>query len=391
MRLKKNIMKKTSFLLLTILSINLISSPIPKPPDLGVGSYILYEPTTDTVIASFNENESVEVASLTKLMTSYVVADQIEQGYISLEDEPTISVKAWQTPGSQMFIREGTKVKVSDLVKGMVIISGNDASVALAEHIAGSEENFVYLMDQYAVNLGLNNSDFNNSSGLPDPNNVSSAFDLAKLTGLIIRDFPDHYNIYSEKEFSYSAPGEYVAPQPNRNRLLHLDNMFDGVKTGYTKAAGHCLVGSSIRDGMRLIAVVLGSGIDKRFADVRALVGYGYQYFKTREIVTPGDAIGSLTVIAGKKENVSVGVEKSVVMTLKKNSELEFQILAQEKIVAPLTSGTTAGVLKIIDQDGNIINESELIYLEDVESLGFFEYWLAIIWDWIKSLFVQPK
>ena len=167
--------------------------------------------------------------------------------------------------------------------------------------------------------------------------------------------------------------------------------MFDGVKTGYTKAAGHCLVGSSIRDGMRLIAVVLGSGIDKRFADVRALVGYGYQYFKTREIVTPGDAIGSLTVIAGKKENVSVGVEKSVVMTLKKNSELEFQIVAQEKIVAPLTSGTKAGALKIVDQDGNIINESELIYLEDVESLGFFEYWLAIIWDWIKSLFVQPK
>ena len=381
-------MKQFSFLLLISLGINLFSSPIPKPPDLGVGSYILYEPTTDTVIASFNENESVEVASLTKLMTSYVVADQIKQGYISMEDEPTISVKAWQTPGSQMFIREGTKVKVSDLVKGMVIISGNDASVALAEHIAGSEENFVYLMDQYAVDLGLRNSDFNNSSGLPDPNNVSSALDLAKLTGAIIREFPDHYQIYKEKEFSYSAPGEYVAPQPNRNRLLHLDEMFDGVKTGYTRAAGHCLVGSSIRDDMRLIAVVLGSGIDKRFADVRALVGYGYQYFKTREIVSSGDVIDSLSVIAGNQDSVSVGVDKSVVMTLKKNIDLELQILAQERIVAPVIRGTTAGTLKIIDEDGNIINESELIFLEDVEKLGFFQYWFALIWDWIKSLFI---
>ena len=260
--------------------------------------------------------------------------------------------------------------------------------VAFAEHIAGSEENFVYLMDQYAVDLGLRNSDFNNSSGLPDPNNVSSALDLAKLTGAIIRDFPDHYQIYKEKEFSYSAPGEYVAPQPNRNRLLHLDDMFDGVKTGYTRAAGHCLVGSSTRDDMRLIAVVLGSGIDKRFADVRALVGYGYQYFKTREIVSSGDVIDSLTVIAGNKDSVSVGVDKSVVMTLKKNIDLELQILAQERIVAPVIGGTTAGTLKIIDEDGNIIHESELIFLEDVEKLGFFQYWFALIWDWIKSLFI---
>jgi D-alanyl-D-alanine carboxypeptidase (penicillin-binding protein 5/6) len=164
--------------------------------------------------------------------------------------------------------------------------------------------------------------------------------------------------------------------------------MFDGVKTGYTRAAGHCLVGSSTRDDMRLIAVVLGSGIDKRFADVRALVGYGYQYFKTREIVSSGDVIDSLSVIAGNQDSVSVGVDKSVVMTLKKNIDLELQILAQERIVAPVIGGTTAGTLKIIDEDGNIINESELIFLEDIEKLGFFQYWFALIWDWIKSLFI---
>ena len=178
-------------------------------------SYILYEPNTKKVLVSFNDDEPVQPASLTKLMTSYVVADYIKEDFIKLNDTPKISVKAWKTEGSRMFIREGTKVPVSELIKGMIIQSGNDASVALAEHVAGSEDNFAYLMNDYASQLGMNNSSFNNASGLPDPLNVTSAYDLAVLTSALIKNFPEHYKLYSEKSFTYAG-----IKQPNRNRLL---------------------------------------------------------------------------------------------------------------------------------------------------------------------------
>ena len=193
-------------------------------------------------MVSYNADEPVEPASLTKLMTSYVIADYIKEDFISLDDEPKISIKAWKTEGSRMFIREGTKVKVSDLLKGMVIQSGNDAAVALAEHAEGSEENFAYVMNEFADNLGMKNSSFNNASGLPDPLNVTSAYDLALLTAALIKDFPEQYQLYSEKYFTYNG-----IKQANRNRLLWRDEIFDGGKTGYTSAAGYCLVGSAMR------------------------------------------------------------------------------------------------------------------------------------------------
>ena len=379
-------MNKIKFIFLTFLSINL-SAAIPNPPDLGVGSYILYEPNTKKVLASFNADAPVEPASLTKLMTSYVVADYIKEDFIDLTDAPKISINAWKTPGSRMFIRESTKVPVSELIKGMIIQSGNDASVALAEHVAGSEENFAYLMNEYARELGMENTSFNNASGLPDPLNVTSANDLALLTGELIKNFPDHYRHYSQKSFTYAG-----IAQKNRNQLLWRDNTsvtFDGVKTGYTESAGYCLVGSAVKDGMRLVAVVLGSEDDKRFNDVSNLMVYGFRYFKTEKLFEKNEPLKSVQVIAGKKDNVNVGISEDVVLTLQRDQRdsLRYEVTADTTILAPVNSMDKAGTVKVFDGNNNIVYESDLIYLESVEELGFFQRLFAIIWNWIKSLF----
>ena len=379
-------MNKIKFIFLTLLSINL-SAAIPNPPDLGVGSYILYEPNTKKVLASFNADAPVEPASLTKLMTSYVVADYIKEDFIDLTDTPKISINAWKTPGSRMFIRESTKVPVSELIKGMIIQSGNDASVALAEHVAGSEENFAYLMNEYARELGMENTSFNNASGLPDPLNVTSANDLAVLTGELIKNFPDHYRHYSQKSFTYAG-----IAQKNRNQLLWRDNTsitFDGVKTGYTESAGYCLVGSAVKDGMRLVAVVLGSEDDKRFNDVSNLMVYGFRYFKTEKLFEKNEPLKSVQVIAGKKDNVNVGISEDVVLTLQRDQRdsLRYEVTADTTVLAPINSMDKAGTVRVFDGDNNIVYESDLIYLESVEELGFFQRLIAIIWNWIKSLF----
>ena len=376
-------MNKAKIILLAVLSINL-SAAIPNPPDLGVGSYILYEPNTKKVLASFNADAPVEPASLTKLVTSYVVADYVKEDFISLMDTPKISIKAWKAPGSKMFIRESTRVAVSDLIKGMIIQSGNDASIALAEHVAGDEENFVILRNSYADELGMKNTSFNNSSGLPDPLNVTSANDLAILTGELIKNYPDHYRYYSQKSFTYAG-----IKQKNRNQLLWRDDMFDGVKTGYTKSAGHCLVGSAVKDGMRLVAVVLGSEDNKRFNDVSNLMVYGFRYFKTEKLFTKNETIKSIEVIAGKKDKVNVGLPEDVILTLQKNQRdsLKFEISTESTILAPIKSMDKAGTIKVLDSDNNVIYESDLIYLESVEEKGFFFRLIAIIWNWIKSLF----
>ena len=379
-------MNKIKFIFLTFLSINL-SAAIPNPPDLGVGSYILYEPNTKKILASFNADAPVEPASLTKLMTSYVVADYIKEDFIDLTDAPKISINAWKTPGSRMFIRESTKVPVSELIKGMIIQSGNDASVALAEHVASSEENFVYLMNEYARELGMENTSFNNASGLPDPLNVTSANDLAILTGELIKNFPDHYRHYSQKSFTYAG-----ILQKNRNQLLWRDNTsvtFDGVKTGYTESAGYCLVGSAVKDGMRLVAVVLGSEDDKRFNDVSNLMVYGFRFFKTEKLFEKNEPLKSVQVIAGKKDNINIGMPEDVVLTLQRDQRdsLRYEVTADTTVLAPINSMDKAGTVKVFDGDNNIIYESDLIYLESVEELGFFQRLIAIIWNWIKSLF----
>ena len=361
-----------------------VSAAIPNPPDLGVGSYVLYEPTTKKVLVSFNADEPVQPASLTKLMTSYVVADYIKEDFISLDDAPKISIKAWKTEGSRMFIREGKKVPVSELIKGMIIQSGNDASVALAEHVAGSEENFAYLMNGYATELGMENTSFNNATGLPDPLNVTSAYDLALLTSALINEFPEHYKLYSEKSYTYAG-----IKQPNRNRLLWRSEIFDGAKTGYHSQAGYCLVGSAIRGDMRLVAVVLGSENDKRFNDVSALMDYGFRYFVTEKLFSESEPIKDLRVVAGVSDFVSIGLKEDIILTLQKNKRdnLSFEVSAGSQILAPINAYDKAGTLKVIDDENNVIVETDLIYLDSVEELGFFQRLIAILWNWIKSLF----
>ena len=376
-------MNKLKINLLLILAF-FASAAIPNPPDLGVGSYVLYEPTTKKVLVSFNADEPVQPASLTKLMTSYVVADYIKEDFISLDDAPKISIKAWKTEGSRMFIREGKKVPVSELIKGMIIQSGNDASVALAEHVAGSEENFAYLMNGYATELGMENTSFNNATGLPDPLNVTSAFDLALLTSALINEFPEHYKLYSEKTYTYAG-----IKQPNRNRLLWRSDIFDGAKTGYHSQAGYCLVGSAIRGDMRLVAVVLGSENDKRFNDVSALMDYGYRYFITEKLFSEAEAIKDLQVVAGVSDSVSIGLKEDIILTLQKNKRdnLSFEVSAGSQILAPINAFDKAGTLKVIDDENNVIVETDLVYLDSVEELGFFQRLIAILWNWIKSLF----
>jgi D-alanyl-D-alanine carboxypeptidase (penicillin-binding protein 5/6) len=361
-----------------------VSAAIPNPPDLGVGSYVLYEPTTKKILVSFNADEPVQPASLTKLMTSYVVADYIKEDFISLDDAPKISIKAWKTEGSRMFIREGKKVPVSELIKGMIIQSGNDASVALAEHVAGSEENFAYLMNGYATELGMENTSFNNATGLPDPLNVTSAYDLALLTSALINEFPEHYKLYSEKSYTYAG-----IKQPNRNRLLWRSEIFDGAKTGYHSQAGYCLVGSAIRGDMRLVAVVLGSENDKRFNDVSALMDYGFRYFVTEKLFSESEPIKDLRVVAGVSDFVSIGLKEDIILTLQKNKRdnLSFEVSAGSQILAPINAYDKAGTLKVIDEENNVIVETDLIYLDSVEELGFFQRLIAILWNWIKSLF----
>ncbi|MDA9620597.1 D-alanyl-D-alanine carboxypeptidase, partial [bacterium] len=229
-------------------------SLVPKAPKLNLSSYILIEASTNTVIAEFNSDNQIAPASMTKVMSGYVIADQIANGSISLDDKVLISEKAWKTGGSKMFIEAGKRVSVEDLLSGIVIQSGNDATIAMAEYVAGSEEGFVDFMNAYASELGLTNSLFQNSTGFSDPNHFSSAKDLAKLTQALINNFPDHYATYKEKEFTFSG-----IRQLNRNKLLWRDDSVDGVKTGHTDSAGFCLISSAQRNDMRLIAVVAGS------------------------------------------------------------------------------------------------------------------------------------
>ena len=376
-------MTKIKLNLLIMLSFA-ISAAIPNPPDLGVGSYVLYEPTTKKVLVSFNADDPVQPASLTKLMTSYVIADYIKEGFVNLNDTPKISIKAWKTEGSRMFIREGTKVPVAELIKGMIIQSGNDASVALAEHAAGSEENFVYLMNEYAEELGMLNSSFNNASGLPDPLNVTSAYDLALVTSALIKNFPDHYKLYSEKSYTYAG-----IKQPNRNRLLWRSDIFDGAKTGYHSQAGYCLVGSAARGDMRLVAVILGSEDDKRFNDVSALMDYGFRHFVTEKLFSKHETYKDVKVIAGFEKSVSVGVTEDIILTLQKDKrdDLSFELSLSSQVLAPINAMDKAGTIKVIDDENNVIAESDLVYLNSVEELGFFQRLFAILWNWIKSLF----
>ena len=373
-------------LLIPLLITNIIyaQSFVPDAPELDLKSYILIEPNTNTVIAEFNSDSEIEPASMTKIMTSYVVADQIANDLISLDDQVLISEKAWRMEGSKMFIEAGKKVSVSDLLKGIIIQSGNDASVAIAEYAGGTERGFVDLMNAYAGSLSMNNTIFKNSTGLPDENHFSSAKDLATLTSDFIKKFPDIYSLYKEKQFTFNN-----IKQLNRNKLLWRDDSSDGVKTGHTEAAGYCLVGSAKRGDMRLITVVAGSDSDNnRFLASQRLLEYGFRFFATQKVLIANQEYKNINIWGGLEKSLSLGVLEDISITLPRTSfkDLTVNYNYINNIQAPIEIGQTIGTLEIVSID-EIVLSTELVALQSIKSKGFFgRLWSKFVL-WIFSLF----
>jgi D-alanyl-D-alanine carboxypeptidase (penicillin-binding protein 5/6) len=357
---------------------------VPNPPELDLKSYILIEPNTNTVIAEFNSDAQIEPASMTKVMTSYVLADQIANDLIDPEDTVLISKKAWKMEGSRMFIEAGKRVSVQELLKGIIIQSGNDASVALAEYAGGTEDGFVDLMNAYAGSLGLKNTLFQNSTGLPDANHFTSTEDLAALTANFIKRFPDQYSIYKEKQYTYNN-----IKQLNRNRLLWKDDSSDGVKTGHTESAGFCLIGSAQRGEMRLISVVAGSPSDNaRFDSSQRLLEYGFRFFATQKQLSKDIPLKEVTVWGGKSDSVEIGSNEDIFVTLPRVAfkDLTVNYNYKNNLKAPITKGQVVGSIDIVSQD-EIVSSSQLVALNDVEARGFFGRLFSSLWLWILSLF----
>jgi len=357
---------------------------VPDAPELNLKSYILIEPNTNTVIAEFNSNTEIEPASMTKIMTAYVAADQINNELISIDDEVLISEKAWRMEGSRMFIEAGKRVSVSDLLKGIIIQSGNDASVAIAEYVGGTERGFVDLMNAYAGSLNMNNTIFQNSTGLPAENHFSSAKDLAILTSHLITKFPEIYSYYKEKQFTFNE-----IKQLNRNKLLWRDDSSDGVKTGHTKAAGYCLVGSAKRGDMRLITVVAGSDSDNnRFMASQRLLEYGFRFFATQKILNANQEYKQINIWGGVEKNLSLGVLEDISITLPRTSfkDLVVNYNYSNNIQAPIEIGQKIGTLEIINND-EIVLSTDLVALHNIKAKGFFgRLWSKFVL-WILSLF----
>jgi len=353
------------------LSISLSSAEsfIPEAPSVNASNYILLDAVSGRVLAEKGADEQIEPASITKIMTGYIVADQIQKGYIDNTDEVYISENCWRKGGSKMFIKEGSKVLVSDLIKGMVIQSGNDASCALAEHVASSEEGFVQLMKVYIKDMGLLNTNFVNVTGWPDPNHYSSARDLAILSKEVITKFPEHYALYKEKYFTYND-----IKQRNRNSLLWQDDSIDGMKTGHTESAGYCQISSGVRNDTRLIAVTLKSDSQKqRLTDSRRLIDYGFRYFRTKKILSRGKILREEAIWGGELEAVSLSSSEDVFLTLSPRDfkRVEPVLELNDYLQAPIVQGQVVGKINL-SLDGELIESVDLISLTEVSALGFF-------------------
>lgn len=382
-----NKLRVVSFSLLALLFALVVSQPlaaqvmIPAAPQLSATAWILIDANSGKVIAEHNADKRIPPASLTKMMTSYLLEYELKQGNVSLEDMVRISVKAWRMPGSRMFIREGTFVSISDLLRGVIIQSGNDASVAIAEHLAGSEESFADMMNQHARALGMKNTQFKNATGLPEDDHYSSARDLALLSQIKIVDYPEHYTIYSEKEFTYNN-----ITQSNRNRLLWRDNAVDGLKTGHTDDAGYCLAASAERDGMRLISVVMGARSEEgRAQESQKLLTYGFRYFETTRLYEQYQVLQTAKVWKGKSDQLQLGVTEDLYATLPRGhqSNLRAEIQISPNIKAPIRAGAELGHLTVRLGD-EIITQKPLVALENIEKAGFFKS----LWHGLVMFFI---
>lgn len=356
-------------------------SLIAKPPQIAASGYILMDAASGQVLVAHNADEQLPPASLTKMMTAYVADHELERGNISLKDQVLVSVKAWRTGGSRMFIREGTSVSVEDLLKGIIIASGNDASVALAEHIAGSEESFADLMNRHADRLGMNTTRFRNATGLPADGHFSSARDMATLALAIINDFPEHYALYAEKSYTYNN-----ITQQNRNLLLWRDASVDGLKTGHTDEAGYCLVASAKQGNQRLISVVMGANSEQaRAVETQKLLTWGFRFFETYRAYSAGDVLSQVRVWMGQSNQLDIGPLTDLVMTIPRDSQkdLKAEMKVHPEIRAPIRKGDTLGNV-VITLNDEVLLDRPLVALNDVEQAGFFKR----LWHSIQLFFL---
>jgi len=391
MRLLKSI--ATFFFLISISVSSQAQQPItpmaaipvtPAAPDIAGDAYLLTDFNSGEILAEKDADKQVEPASLTKIMTGFVVINELANNNLSLDDMVTISEKAWKMPGSKMFIEVGKQVSVRDLIKGMVIQSGNDASVALAEHIAGSEEVFAQLMNKYAKSLGMNHTNYVNATGLPDPQHYTTARDLSILTKALIERFPQEYEWYSEKKFTFNGITQY-----NRNKLLWQDPTVDGLKTGHTQSAGYCLVASAKREEMRLISVVLGTNsANTRIQETQKLMNYGFRFFETHKLYTAKQRLNDVKVWEGAQDLVGAGLANDLYVTIPrgqfKNLKIESTITPELK--APITADQELGTLHISLADKSV-TERPLIALSSVEEGSFVKKVMDQLKLTFKSLF----
>ena len=354
---------------------------VPSAPDLAATSYLLIDANSGAVLVENNADNPLPPASLTKMMTSYIVSQEIKRGQIGENDQVLVSEKAWRMGGSKMFIRVGNQVPVIDLLRGVIIQSGNDASIALAEHVAGSEDAFADLMNAQAQRLGMTNSHFVNATGWPAEDHYASARDLATLAQAIIRDDPkSHYAIYGEKEFVWNE-----IRQPNRNLMLWRDSTVDGLKTGHTEEAGYCLVASAKRDDMRLISVVMGTTSEAaRAAETQKLLTWGFRFFETKTFYQPGQVLAEESLWKGAQDKVELGLQDGLMLTLPKGQadKLEAGITLNKPILAPIQVGDVLGEVEVKLGD-EVVHKAPLVALSAVEEAGL----LGRLWDSIRLFF----
>lgn len=362
----------TSFFLMLLLLWShaaLATSPTPAAPQVAASGHLLMDFDSGRILAEQNADQRLEPASLTKIMTAYTVFRELDQGNLTMEEKVLVSEKAWKTPGSRMFIEVGKLVSVEELVNGMIIQSGNDACVALAEHIAGSEETFAALMNENARKLGMHNTNFVNATGLPHPDHYTTPEDIIKVTSATIREFPELYKLYAVKEFTFND-----IKQHNRNRLLWRDESVDGVKTGHTEAAGYCLVASAQRNDMRLISAVMGtSSEESRAKESQSLLNYGFRFFETHRLYKAGDTLKNARVWKGETERVLLGIQEDLYITIPRRQykNLSASTKINEPIEAPVSEGQMLGRVTI-ELEGEIVADIPLVALNSVPEGGIF-------------------
>ena len=359
------------------------TAAVPPPPQLAAKSWVLMDAASGAVLVDHRGSERLPPASLTKLMTAHVAALEMQRGRLKDDDLVLISEKAWRMGGSKMYVLVGDKIAVRDLLRGIIVQSGNDASIALAEHIAGSEDTFAALMNEEAKRLGLTNTRFVNATGWPAEGHYSTALDMAKLARAIILEDPAHYSMYAEKEFKWGN----MKPQPNRNLLLGRDPSVDGLKTGHTEEAGYCLVASAKRDGQRFITAVFGTDSEAaRAAESAKLLGYGFSFFESKTFHKAGEVVQTMPVWKGGAREVKAGVAADFAAALPKREDGGYQtrvVVGEADLIAPIAAGTTLGQVELVSADGKVVMQRPLVALEAVEEGGFFRR----IWDSIRLFF----